>query len=312
MSPDYNPPRMRPLLALTVLLALTACGDRMDSGTQLLSCERLAFVPAGVVAGRLAGSSVDLLVDRFEVTRDLWNEVRRGGADLPDLSGRVGLTWSDGAGGSLPATGMDAHEAVRLAGARGLRLPTTGEWLYIAAGSRAQHFPWGNSLVATASNTWETGLARATPVGTFPSGATAGGVYDLVGNVWEWTDAPVLADFLPLGWAGPDAAPYSRWAMGGSYNYSVRPLFDKGAYPRVLALGRELGSRSSDVGLRCVAAAEDFLRTEAAEWSSPAVRERVVAVGRSWGSRSVRLLERLAAEPGAPPALGWLLEGARS
>ena len=53
------------------LLCLTACGDPGSGAPELLSCERLAFVPAGVVAGRLAGTPVDLLVDRFEVTRDL-------------------------------------------------------------------------------------------------------------------------------------------------------------------------------------------------------------------------------------------------
>lgn len=278
----------------------------------LLSCERLAFVPAGVVAGRLAGSQSDLVVDRFEVTRDLWDEVRRVEPGLPDLSGRFGLAWSDATGGHLPATGMDAQEAGLFARARGLRLPTASEWLYVAAGSRAQYYPWGNSLVAGASNTVETGLSRATAVGTFPAGTTPHGIHDMVGNVWEWTAPPLLEGFSPLGWGGGDVAPFPRWAMGGSYQYAVRPLFEAGTYPQALALGLEMESRCSDVGLRCVADAEAFLRAEAGGWGLPSVRERVVAVGRSWGPRSLRLLQRLAAEPGSAPALAWLLEGASS
>jgi len=298
---------MRPLV---LLLTLTACADTADPAPELLSCERLAYVPAGVVAGRLAASPGDLLVDRFEVTRELWAAVRARDSSLPGLSGRLGVVW-DGQRAELPATGMDFDEAVRFAEARGMRLPTADEWLFVAAGARGQSYPWGNSLVASASNTWEAGLGRATAVGTFPSGATPHGVHDLVGNVWEWTDGPVLRRFAPHGWAGSDA-PHPRLAMGGSYKYAVRPLFETGRSPTVLALGRELASRSSDVGLRCVADAEGYLRAHAMSWSDPSDRQRVVAVGRAWGPRAVRLLGRLAAERGAPAALGWLLEGAGS
>lgn len=296
--------------SLALLLPLAACADPADRAPALLSCERLAYVPAGVVAGRLAASPADLLVDRFEVTRELWASVRAQEGSLPDLAGRLGVDWS-GERAGLPATGMDFDEAARFAQARGMRLPTADEWLFVAAGARAQSYPWGNSLVASASNTWEAGLGRATAVGTFPSGATPHGVHDLVGNVWEWTEGPVLTRFAPHGWAAP-GSPHPRWAMGGSYKYAVRPLFETGRSPTVLAIGLELASRSSDVGLRCVAEAEGYLRSQAASWSDPSDRERVVAVGRSWGPRAVRLLERLAGEPGAPEALGWLLEGARS
>ncbi len=299
------------LAPLCLLGPLFACGKGTSRAPRLLSCERLAFVPAGVVAGGMARSPFDLLVDRFEVSRGLWRAVRKLDRDLPELSGRLGIVWAEEGDDSLPATGMDALEARRCAAARGMRLPSTQEWFYIAAGERAQFYPWGNSLVRTAANTWEVGLGSPAAVGTFPAGVTRGGIYDLVGNVWEWTEPPLIEDAAPYGWSGSGAPPFGRWAMGGSYKYPVRPLFGSGPVPGLLALGLEEGSRSIDVGLRCVAEAEPYLRAHAEEWSSPAYRERVIAVGRRWGPRAAGLLERLAADPEAPAALAWLAEGSR-
>ena len=74
----------------------------------------------------------------------------------------------------------------------GKRLPSDEEWEKAARGTDARWFPWGNEFDDTKSNNpvrWhEIGLfGDTTPVGSFEQGASPYRVYDLSGNVWEWT-----------------------------------------------------------------------------------------------------------------------------
>jgi formylglycine-generating enzyme required for sulfatase activity len=68
------------------------------------------------------------------------------------------------------------------------RLPTEAEWEFAARnGVEASLFPWGNSWDDTRANL--NGRPNPVNVGSFPRGATATGVLDMVGNVWEWTSS---------------------------------------------------------------------------------------------------------------------------
>lgn len=80
----------------------------------------------------------------------------------------------------LPWTSVTREQARVLCARRGSRLPTNAEWYEIALG--AQDSP-------RMCNTDSTG---PTSVGSYEECRTNGGVYDLIGNVWEWTVDDVI------------------------------------------------------------------------------------------------------------------------
>lgn len=310
--------RRRPWLLALFALAVSAWGCAGDDPAverALHRLECLAFVPPGTCVLRPTpavvvdcSTSVALLVDRYEATRGEWLRfLEEDPSGAPDWPRERGERWREGPL-DLPATFMDREEAQRFAAWKGMRLMTATEWLRIAAGTRGQRYPWGFLPAEGIANTLEIGRRGPTAVGTFEEGASPAGVYDLVGNVWEWVEGRA-----PL----PGDDPWDRrsWAMGGSYLSRLTELFgtDREGRARFFAMLLDPRHRAVDLGLRCGVEAEAFLRRHLDVFAAPEgdVRRRLVAVGKLWGREAVALLERLAGEPGASPALEALLEGAR-
>ena len=67
------------------------------------------------------------------------------------------------------------------------RLPDKNEWEITAAGSEGRVYPWGNEWDKNRCNNKEIKIGRTSPVGIFKKGKTPEGVFDLGGNVLEWT-----------------------------------------------------------------------------------------------------------------------------
>jgi hypothetical protein len=95
--------------------------------------------------------------------------------------------------GNHPAENVSWHDAVafcRWLSARlgcEVRLPYEWEWQQAATGGNAHNeYPWGPAWDGVRANTWESRLNRTTAVGMYPRGASAQGVPDLAGTIWEW------------------------------------------------------------------------------------------------------------------------------
>ncbi len=88
---------------------------------------------------------------------------------------------------------LSQHRKYNPAGYRFV-LPNEAEWEFAARGPTRRAFPWGAEPPdATRANFG--GLYQGTSaVGCFAEGATPEGIYDMAGNVWEWTRS-ILHDY---------------------------------------------------------------------------------------------------------------------
>lgn len=165
--------------------------------------------------------------------------VRGGVAGTPWWADVEGASWRapEGPGSSIddrlrhPVVHVSHRDALVFCAAFGFRLPTEAEWEFAARGGLEQRrYPWGDELrpggrwccnvwqgTFPAHNSAEDGFPGTAPVDAFsPNGY---GLYNVVGNVWEW-----CRDwFSPRPPAGPQADPTgpaagsARIIRGGSY-----------------------------------------------------------------------------------------------
>ncbi len=165
---------------------------------------------------------------------DLWSE--RGREWLTEHGHRAPQGWMRAADGSWqvrrhghlltldplePVQHVCFFEAEAFAAFVGGRIPTELEWEKAAswdpAAQRARTYPWGEtSPTALHANV---GLRRFGPerVGSHPAGASAYGVEQLAGDVYEWTTSAFE------GYPGFTAFPYSEYSevFFGGHDYRV-------------------------------------------------------------------------------------------
>lgn len=244
----------------------------------------MAKIPAGLVepgssetdhaeAALSLEQVAPLLLDRYPVTNQqfqrfvaaggyemtaLWNEqAQEAIPDFRDLTGSPGPRfWRRGTFASgqddHPVVGLSWFECAAYARWSGKRLPGDSEWLRAAAwpiplgdGKLSQRrYPWGDVMDRGRCNVWGSGPGQVTAVRQFSSGVSVSGVYQLIGNVWEWTNgdfAPVDAEGVPLELPAP-----MKSIRGGAFD----TYFEQQACCS-FRTGENPLARKHNIGFRC-------------------------------------------------------------
>lgn len=184
-----------------------------------------------------------------------------------------GACWHRPQGPDSSLAGLEDHPVVHVAYedacayARwaGKELPTEAEWEFAAQGGLdGAVYPWGDEANPGGkflANTWqgrfpwentkEDGFERTSPVGTYP--ANGYGLFDIVGNVWEWTSSVYTTAKQSKSCCHSGEKTDDRLLQmvvkGGSHlcahNYCLR-------YRPSARQGEALDTATSHVGFRCI------------------------------------------------------------
>ena len=177
-------------------------------------------------------------IDRFPVTNRRFSEfVDAGGYEQQDLWTSEGWEWRNSAGIEVPqgwvrqvgggwlirrfghvfdldpaepVQHVSFHEAEAFARFAGGRLPTEPEWEKAASwgpgATTPRIYPWGSAAPSSEfANVGQSHWGPA-PVGSYPLGASAYGVEQLLGDVYEWTSSRFL------GYPGFESFPYPEYS----------------------------------------------------------------------------------------------------
>ncbi len=133
-----------------------------------------------------------------------------------------------------PVVGVDWWDAYAYANWAGKRLPTREEWEIAARTGQTDYYPWGNEFVDSISVTQEIGFKHPKPVKQFSMDQTPSRLYDMGGNVSEWTVSP------------DEENPGFVFLKGGNY-------LRKGRIYSILFLDEKANQdmRHQSVGFRC-------------------------------------------------------------
>ncbi len=174
-----------------------------------------------------------------------------------------------------PVVHVTFDDALAYAEWAGRQLPTEAQWEFAARGGGSGDYPWGDDLAPDGvhmANTWQglfplhdagtDGRVGLSPVQCYPPNGF--GLYDMIGNVWEWTADWYAPAHDPAARQNPTGPPQTRSydpanpgvpvrvVKGGSFlcapNYCMR-------YRPAARHAQDTGLGTDHIGFRTVLAA---------------------------------------------------------
>ena len=269
-------PRLVPYLILCVTLFFSGCLKKKN-----LAPEGMVHIPAGeFIMGSnredTEGKSTEFgmakplfldehpqrkvflhsfYIELYEVTNSQYRKFVEATRSRPPISwvnGRIPVGREN-----YPVADVNWYEAGRYCQWIGKRLPTEAEWEKTARGPHGLEYPWGNEYDSQKANAGDTGRGDLASVGSFDSGKSPYGVYDMAGNVWEWTQdwyQPYPGNQYQTDAFGQKYKILRGSSWGGVGHYAL-PLFYRSAHRFYAAPEQSF----SDAGIRCARDPEDLL-----------------------------------------------------
>jgi formylglycine-generating enzyme required for sulfatase activity len=157
-------------------------------------------------------------------------------------------TWGKPGMDRHPINCVDWQQASAYCAFVGKRLPTEPEWEYAARGADGRKYPWKDGPPANqlcwngdGNDFGKSNRQGTCAVGRYPTGASPFGVFDMAGNVWEWTASAYCPSY-----EGKDCSEDRKVIRGGGWNNV------KAEYVRAQDRSSEsVKTRNDNVGFRC-------------------------------------------------------------
>lgn len=166
-----------------------------DSGSGMAECQKFHIICRQewfVNQEPIHNANVNAFyIDKYEVTNSMYRSCVDSGVCLPprheDSSTRLNY-YSSPEFDNYPMIWADWYMAQTYCEWRDGRLPTEAEWEKASRGPDGRLYPWGNGIDCSQAN-FNNCVGDTTAVGNYEQGKSIYGVYDLVGNTWEWTNS---------------------------------------------------------------------------------------------------------------------------
>lgn len=147
-----------------------------------------------------------------------WKKVGEANWRIPD--GLIGIEGRE----NHPVSQVSYNDAVQYCRWAGRELPTEAQWEKAARGTNGSEYPWGDQDPDDTMANFDNLVGTTTPVDRYEKGQSPYGIYDMAGNLHQWT-----ADWYATGEramknpSGPENGE-ERVVKGGSFSEGIESL----------------------------------------------------------------------------------------
>ena len=200
----------------------------------------------------------DFYMDKYEVTQARWEKV-------------TGYNPSKFVGKDQPVEQVNYFDIQEFIGKSACRLPTEAEFEYAARGGASTRYFWGNLMDGDYAWYEDNSGGTTHPVGRKKPNAY--GLYDIFGNVWEWTNEWYVALYQPLKVINPvgPAEGEHKVVRGGGFDTSAGGLRitnrtwihpKNRVFSKVTTFGNAVNEIYNFIGFRCAQSIPTELKVE--------------------------------------------------